>query len=61
MKSMYKSELARAAGVSPATFRRWLHQPDIAQRLRKLDVKPSDKILKPPAVEAIAEHFCIDV
>ena len=59
MRSMLKSELAAAAGVSRATFRRWL-QSD-AEHLRSLGVKPSAKILPPRAVNYLIDKYCIDL
>ena len=58
---MYKSELARAAGVSSETMRRWLKEPKIQKQLKKLHVEPNSHLLPPKAVKLLAEHFVIDV
>ena len=59
MKAMYKSELAKLAGVSPRTFRRYL-----ATRrpiLTAMGVSPFARKLPPPAVRYISEDYCIDI
>ena len=56
---MYKSELAKLAGVSPLTFRRYL-----ATRrpiLTAMGVSPFARKLPPPAVHYISEDYCIDI
>ena len=58
-KSMYKSELARAAGVDPKTFRSWLKL--IEPELERLNIKPTTKMMNPAAVKLICEHFCIEL
>lgn len=59
MKAMSKSELATAAGVSRATFRRWLLSD--AEYLRSIGVKPTAKMLPPQAVNYLIEKYCIDL
>lgn len=59
MRSMLKSELAAAAGVSRATFRRWLRSD--AEYLRSLGVKPKAKMLPPKAVKYLIDKYCIDL
>lgn len=56
-RAMLKSELARAAGVSMNTFRRWLR--DEAPALRAAGVRPSDRLLNPTAVRHLCERFTI--
>lgn len=58
-KSMYKSELARAAGVSSDTFRRWL-QSDRAT-LKAIGVTPRQHILPPVAVRYLCEKYDITI
>lgn len=58
-KAMYKCELARAAGVSDETFRRWL-MLDRSQ-LRQMGCKLKTKILNPAAVRFLCEKYCIDL
>ena len=58
MKSAYKYELADAAGVSYATFYRWLNSKQ--RELAGLGVKPSAKMLPPKAVEWICREYGID-
>lgn len=59
MKSVYKYELANAAGVSDRTFRRWLKENE--GHLVQLGVKPSGKLLPPRAVEWICREYGIDL
>ena len=59
MKRMYKIELARAAGVSPRTFSRWLKANE--QELRKVGVKPSDHLVSPSGIRYICEKFDIEL
>ncbi len=58
-KSMYKSELAEAAGTSLSTFRRWL-QSD-REELAKLGVGPKTKLLPPAAVKYLCEKYVIEL
>lgn len=58
-KSMYKSELARAAGVSSDTFRRWLQSDRVA--LQAMGVTPRQHILPPVAVRYLCEKYDIDI
>ena len=52
MKAMYKSELARLAGVSANTFRRYLNS--------RRDVL-ADMGVSPRAVRYVVDDFCIDL
>ncbi|MDR0831002.1 MAG: hypothetical protein LBN95_12980 [Prevotellaceae bacterium] len=56
-KAMYKSEIARAAGVSSRVFSRWLYNSitDLAQ----FDYKNSEKILSPAIVKFLCEKYVI--
>jgi hypothetical protein len=59
MKTMYKSELARLAGVSANTFRRYLNtRRDV---LAKMGVSPRAKMLNPKAVKFIIDDYCIEI
>ena len=58
-KSMYKNEIARAAGVSLGTFRSWLRTD--TEALRQMGVSPSTKILPPVAVRYLCEKYCIEI
>ena len=59
MTAMTKAQLAMAAGVSVKTLQRWLsrHRED----LKKLGVRPRDKLLPPVAVRYVAEQYGIDL
>ena len=57
MKSTTKSQLAKAAGVTDKTFRRWLSTPDMQKRLEPFNLKPRQHILPPAA----AEHYVIEI
>ena len=56
---MYKSELARLAGVSANTFRRYLNsRRDV---LAQMGVAPRAKMLPPKAVKFVVDDYCIDM
>ena len=55
MKSYFKYELARAAGVSYSTFRRWLKQQD--EQLAQWDISPQQQLLPPIAVMWICKKW----
>ena len=59
MKSMLKSELARAAGVSVKTLNRWCRPHH--EQLTKMGWGPRMKLLTPKIVSYMVEAFCIDV
>ena len=56
---MYKSELARLAGVSANTFRRYLNSRRGV--LAEMGVSPRAKTLNPKAVQFVIDDYCIDV
>ena len=59
MKAMFKNELAKLAGVSNRTFRRYL-----ATRrpiLNAMGVSPFARKLPPHVVRYISEDYCIDL
>lgn len=58
MKSKLKVELARAAGVSPRTFCRWLSRHK--EELERMGVSPKAHIVPPIAVKYICEEYGID-
>ena len=57
MQAMLKSELARAAGVSRDTFRKWLQQE--RNFLRSAGVLPRSHLLPPQAVKHMCDKYCI--
>jgi hypothetical protein len=59
MRAMYKSELARLAGVSSRTFARYLaaHREELA----KLGVTPYTRKLRGRALKFVCEDYCIDL
>lgn len=59
LKSMLKSELANAAGVSPQTFRRWLKNDE--QYLKAQGIRPTTKLLPPQVVSYLIEKYCIEL
>lgn len=59
MKAMYKSELARAAGVSYSTFRKWISTEK--ETLQQLGATPRSQLLTPAAVEYLCKRFVIDL
>ena len=56
-KAMYKCELARAAGVSTKTMRRWCRENHA--QLLPFGYHPSDKLLSPGAVQYLCEKYVI--
>lgn len=56
---MYKSELARLAGVSPRTFRRYLATRRAV--LEEMGISPMKQKLPPKAVKYICDEFSIDI
>ena len=59
MKAYTKIELARAAGVSGETFRRWLRTDEAY--LRASGINPRTKILPPKVVKYLCEKYDIDL
>jgi transposase-like protein len=59
MKAMYKCELARAAGVSTTTFKRWITKHE--EELKRLGNEPKAKIINPAGVEYLCRIFVIEV
>ena len=58
-KAMYKNEIARAAGVSTATFRTWMKSDK--QALETMGITPRQQLLPPVAVRYLCEKYVIDV
>ena len=58
MKSYFKYELARAAGVSMRTFSRWLSQN--TSFLAELGVMPTTKLIPAKAAQWICGQYGID-
>lgn len=56
-KSMYRYELAEAAGVSVRTLRKWMFNN--AQQLKDLGYNISDGILCPGVVKFMCEKYVI--
>lgn len=59
MKSMSKYELAEAAGVSAATFRRWLKTDKMF--LEANGITPRTKVLPPNVVQYLCDKYCINI
>ena len=59
MKSHTKIELARAAGVCPDTFRRWL-KSDTAF-LEANGITPTTKLFPPHVVRYLCDKYAIDL
>ncbi len=58
-RSMYKYELAAAAGVSRTTFRRWLLAD--REQLEHLGCSLNCHLLNPASVKFLCEKYVIDV
>ena len=61
MRAMTKSQLAKKAGVSKRTFRRWLADPYIRRQLKFMNLKQQQSVLPPSAVQIIADHYAIEI
>ena len=61
MKKISKSELAKAAGVSERTLRRWLAEPYMRRRLRPFHLKKQQIYLPPEVVKIICDHYVIEI
>ena len=59
IQAMFKSELAKLAGVSSRTFRRYLATRRAI--LTAMGVSPFARKLPPQAVHYISEDYCIDI
>ena len=59
MKAMYKCELARAAGVSTTTFKRWISKHEA--ELERLGNAPKAKIINPAGVEYLCRTLVIEI
>ena len=59
IRTMYKSELARLAGVSSNTFRRYLNTR--REILAQMGVVPRSKTLNPKAVRYILQDYSIEL
>ena len=59
MKSMSKSELAQAAGISLSTLARWMKP--YRHELEVLGLKPGMRVLPPRVVKYLSDLYCIDV
>ena len=59
MRSCTKSELSRAAGVSPETFRRWL-KTDRAF-LEANGIRSTTKLFPPKVVKYLCEKYDIEI
>lgn len=56
-KSMYKSDLAAAAGVSSEVFKKWLRND--REQLKEMGVLPRSKLLNPAAVKYLCDKYVI--
>lgn len=61
MRAMTKSQLARKAGVSRWTLRRWLQDPFMQQQLAPYQLTEKQQLLPPGAVQIIATHYAIEI
>ena len=59
MRSCTKSELSRAAGVSPETFRRWLRSDRAF--LEANGILPTTKLFPPKVVKYLCDKYCIEI
>ena len=61
MKAMYKSEVAKAAGVHRSTLWRWLKNPQVARQLKPFEMTSKQQKLPGKAVKIICNHYVIDI
>jgi transposase len=59
MEAMWKSEVARRAGVSVNTLMAWCKP--YKEELERMGLGPRAKKLQPHIVEFLAEKLCIDI
>jgi len=59
MKFYYKSEVARAAGVSTRTLIRYINRN--LDQLLPLGYCPGDKFIHPKALQWICDEYCIEM
>jgi len=59
MRTMYKSQLARLAGVSANTFRRYLNSR--REVLARMGVTPKAQTLPPKAVRFVIDDYSIEL
>lgn len=59
MKAMYKSELARAAGVSVRTLANYIQEVLNTEEFKKYNKKCH--LLDPAQVKLLCRKFCIDI
>ncbi|NCC98338.1 MAG: hypothetical protein EOL95_01365 [Bacteroidia bacterium] len=59
IKSMYKNELANAAGVSRRTFIKWLRTD--SEFLQEHNCSVTDKIFPPVVVKYLIEKYVIEL
>ena len=57
--ALHKNELARKAGVTPRTFRKWLKNPLVIEKLKATGYYERQKILTPKQVHILCIHFII--
>ena len=58
---MFKSELARAAGVSRWTLARWLKQPYMQEVLAPFNLRKQQQKLPGKVVKIICDEYVIDI
>ena len=58
---MTKKQLARKAGVSIRTLRRWLADPYIQAQMAAMQLKKQQIKLPPRAVQIIIDHYAIEI
>ena len=62
MKSMLKSEIARAAGVSNRTFTRWFnHMIPAIEKDLNITINTHSKLISPNVVKWICDKYCIEI
>ena len=53
--------MAKKAGVSRWTLRRWLRDPYIRQQLAPYQLTEKQQLLPPGAVQIIINHYAIEI
>jgi len=61
MRTMTKSDLAQAAGVSHDTLMRWINTPVMREKLAPYNLTKKQILLPPGAVEIICKHYVIEI
>jgi len=58
-QALHKNEFARIAGVTPRTFRTWINNPNVLEKLKETGYFKRQKILTPRQVQILCTHLVV--